>query len=144
MLIMAGKVCDPLAAMKPEHCPVRVTVGVIGGKWKPLILFYLKHRTMRFNEFRRMIPDASQKMLTQQLRDLERAGIITRKIYPEVPPRVEYSLSSDGETLRPVLAAMASWGQKYRLHGRARVRAWKRSPENGLHRPKNNGRTTHV
>ena len=111
---MALKVCDPLVAMKPEDCPVRATVGVIGGKWKPLILFYLKHRTMRFNEFRRMIPEATHKVLTQQLRDLERAGIVTRKIYPEVPPRVEYSLSADGQSLRPVLAAMAAWGMKYR------------------------------
>ena len=111
--IMPPKICDPLAAMKPEDCPVRATVGVIGGKWKPLILFYLKHRRMRFNEFRRMIPEATHKVLTQQLRDLERAGIVTRKIYPEVPPRVEYSLSADGQSLRPVLAAMAAWGMKY-------------------------------
>src|SRR5215472_3989324 len=107
---MASRVCDPLVAMKPEDCPVRVTVSVIGGKWKPLILFYLKHRTMRFNEFRRMIPEATKKVLTQQLRALERDGIITRKIYPEVPPRVEYSLSEYGESLRPVLASMADWG----------------------------------
>ena len=79
-----------------------------------MILFYLKHRTMRFNEFRRMIPDATHKVLAQQLRDLERAGIITRTVYPEVPPKVEYSLSADGQTLRPVLAAMAEWGLKYR------------------------------
>jgi DNA-binding HxlR family transcriptional regulator len=77
---MSTKVCDPLIAMKPENCPVRATVGVICGKWKPLILFYLKHRTMRFNEFRRMIPEAKHKVLTQQLRDLERAGIVIQKV----------------------------------------------------------------
>lgn len=122
---MPKEVCDPLVAMKPENCPVRVTVGVIGGKWKPLILFYLKHRTMRFNEFRRMIPDATHKMLTHHLRDLERAGIITRKIYPEVPPKVEYTLSAYGQSLRPVLAAMANWGVKYRARHPVSVKPWK-------------------
>ena len=111
---MAKRICDPLIPMKPEDCPIRCTIDVVGGKWKPLILFYLKNRTMRFNELRRMIPDASHKMLTQQLRDLEKADIIQRRIYPEVPPRVEYSLSENGQTLRPVLSAMAEWGQKYR------------------------------
>lgn len=98
--------------MTPEKCPVRATLSVIGGKWKPLILFYLQHRTMRFNEFLRMIPDATHKVLTQQLRDLERAGIVVRKAYAEVPPKVEYSLSTNGDTLRPVLGAMAAWGMK--------------------------------
>ncbi len=93
---------------------MQVTVDVIAGKWKPLILFYLKHRTIRFSELRRLIPDATHKMLAQQLRDLERAGVVTRKVYPEVPPRVEYSLSPYGQTLRPVLSAMADWGDKYR------------------------------
>lgn len=125
---MAKRGCDPLVAMKPEDCPVRATVDVIGGKWKPLILFYLKHRTMRFNEFRRMIPDATHKMLAQQLRDLERAEVIIRKVYPEVPPRVEYSLSASGETLRPVLAAMAEWGEGYRQRHPAKVKSWKQPP----------------
>ena len=136
---MASRVCDPLVAMKPEDCPVRVTVSVIGGKWKPMILFYLKNRTMRFNEFRRMIPDATHKVLAQQLRDLEKAGIITRKVYPEVPPRVEYSLSAYGQTLRPVLTAMANWGLKYREQHPVKV--WKQSPASSA---KDNGRTAHA
>jgi DNA-binding HxlR family transcriptional regulator len=110
---MATKAPDSLMTMTPEDCPVRATVAVIGGKWKPLILHYLKHKTMRFNEFRRVLPGAKHKVLSQQLRDLERAGIVTRKVYPEVPPRVEYSLSANGQSLRPVLAVMAAWGTKY-------------------------------
>lgn len=133
---MAGKVCDPLSAMRPEDCPVRATVKVIGGKWKPLILFYLKHRTMRFNEFRRMIPEATHKMLTQQLRDLERAGIVTRKVYATVPPKVEYSLSRQGETLRPVLAAMAAWGLKY--HSQPHFQG---SPQSPMSNSRNGSRT---
>jgi len=78
---------------------------------------------MRFNEFRRMIPDATHKVLVQQLRDLERSEIIIRKVYPEVPPKVEYSLSPGGETLRPVLAAMAVWGKKYRQQHPAGAKA---------------------
>jgi len=111
---MARETCDPLVSFTPENCPVRTTMRVIGGKWKPLILFYLKHRAMRFGEFRRMIPDATQKVLTQQLRELEEARIVTRTVYPQVPPKVEYSLSAQGETLRPVMEAMAEWGTKYR------------------------------
>lgn len=102
---------------------MQITVDVIAGKWKPLILFYLKYRTIRFSELRRLIPNATHKMLAQQLRDLERAGIVTRKVYPEVPPRVEYSLSEYGQSLRPVLAAMADWGDKYRQHYPALLRA---------------------
>lgn len=132
--------------MKPEDCPVRATVGVIGGKWKPLILFYLKHRTVRFNELRRMIPDATHKMLTQQLRELERDDIITRKVYPEIPPKVEYSLSGEGQTLRPVLAAMAAWGQKYRQRHPAPVRAKaiESSVATSIAKPRGNGRAAHA
>ena len=141
---MAKKGCDPLVAMKPEDCPVRVTVDVIGGKWKPLILFYLKHRTMRFSEFRRMIPDATHKVLTQQLRDLERAQIITRKVYPEVPPRVEYSLAADGQKLRPVLAAMADWGEDYRQRYPSRVKSWKPPGAARISDPKSNERSAQM
>ncbi|HVH88503.1 MAG TPA: helix-turn-helix domain-containing protein [Terriglobales bacterium] len=141
---MATRGCDPLVAMKPEDCPVQVTVDVIAGKWKPLILFYLKHRTVRFNELRRMIPEATHKMLTQQLRDLERAGIVTRKIYPEIPPRVEYSLSPEGQTLKPILAAMAEWGEKYREQHPQNVKRWKRLGMSSTDRPENNGTTANL
>lgn len=89
----------------------------IGGKWKPIILYYLKEGTKRFAELARYIPQASGKVLTAQLRELERDGIIRRKIFPTVPPKVEYSLTVLGKSLRPVLEALADWGQ---THGRKR------------------------
>ena len=95
-------------------CPVEVTVNLIGSKWKVLILRELIKGTKRFGELHRCIRGGvSQKMLTQQLRDMERDGLITRKIYPEVPPRVEYSLTELGLTLKPILNAMHDWGLSY-------------------------------
>jgi DNA-binding HxlR family transcriptional regulator len=98
--------------MKLEECPVHRTLKFIGGKWKPIILFYLKEGTKRSSELSRRIPQASPKVLTQQLRELERDGVIRRKIHPAVPPRVEYSLTQLGNSLRPVLQAMCDWGMK--------------------------------
>jgi DNA-binding HxlR family transcriptional regulator len=100
--------------MKIADCPVRVTADVVGGKWKPLILLGLKGRPRRFNELRRLVPEASHKVLTQQLRDLERGGIIARTVYRERSPRVEYAFSEYGESLRPILEAMAAWGAAHR------------------------------
>jgi Predicted transcriptional regulators len=102
--------------MDPEECPVSAAVQVIGGKWKPVILFNLREGAKRFSELRRAIPAATQKMLTQQLRELESDGIIERKVFPVIPPHVEYSLSPHGRTLRTVLAAMCDWGHKHRVH----------------------------
>ncbi len=99
--------------MDLRDCPVKTTADVISGKWKPLILFCLKPGTQRYSELRRRIAGPSHKVLTQQLRQLERDGIVTRKVYPSVPPKVEYSLSRYGKTLIPVLDAMATWGQKH-------------------------------
>lgn len=96
-----------------DRCPVTAAVDVIGGKWKPLILYYLLQRTHRFGELRRAIPGVTQQMLTAQLRELEAAGVVHREIYREVPPKVEYSLTPLGESLRSVLEPMLAWGTLY-------------------------------
>ena len=98
---------------KRYECPVEATLDVIGGKWKPLILFYLLGETRRFGELRRLMPDVTQRMLTKHLRELEGARIVHREVYREVPPKVEYSLTELGRTLEPVLTMMLEWGQKY-------------------------------
>jgi DNA-binding HxlR family transcriptional regulator len=99
--------------MDLSSCPVKITVDVIGGKWKPLIIFFLKSGPKRYSELRKEIPGPTHKVLTQQLRQLERDGIVKRKIFPQVPPRVEYSLASHGRALIPTLASMARWGAKH-------------------------------
>ncbi|MDO5640597.1 MAG: helix-turn-helix domain-containing protein [Neisseria sp.] len=93
--------------------PVNTTLDIIGGKWKPAIVFHLMQGTRRFNELRRLMPEASQRMLTLQLRELEAAGIVHRRDYAEMPPKVEYSLTEFGHTLLPVVQAMYDWGNTY-------------------------------
>ena len=95
-------------------CPVATTVQLIGNKWKLLILRNLLARPWRFNELRKSLDGISQKVLTESLRSMESDGIIIRTVYAEVPPRVEYSLSELGETLRPILDAMQVWGREYK------------------------------
>lgn len=97
----------------PRGCPVEVTLEVVGGKWKGVILYHLLSGTRRFNEFRRLMPDITQRMLTLQLRELEDGGVVHREIYKEVPPRVEYSLTEFGRTLEPIINLMRDWGEKY-------------------------------
>ena len=98
---------------KTEYqCTVAVTLEVIGGKWKAVILWHLSHKTLRFSQLQRRLPGVTQKMLTQQLRELERDGMIHREVYPEVPPRVEYSLTAEGRTLLPLLTLMCTWGRQ--------------------------------
>lgn len=97
----------------PE-CPVATTVQLIGNKWKLLILRNLRMRPWRFNELQKSLKRISQKVLTESLRSMEADGIIVRTIYAEVPPRVEYSLSELGETMRPILDAMEKWGNDYK------------------------------
>ena len=94
-------------------CPVDAILGVIGGKYKPIILFHLMDGTLRFSELKRFLPQATPKMLTQQLRELEADGIIHREVYPVVPPKTEYSLTDFGHTMAPVLNAMCEWGKKH-------------------------------
>jgi DNA-binding HxlR family transcriptional regulator len=100
--------------LKPSPCPVTTTLSVIGGKWKPIILYTVYKETRRFSEIRKLIPTISQKMLTQQLRELEADDIIHRRVYPVVPPKVEYSLTEYGRTLMPILDAMVAWGEKHK------------------------------
>ena len=95
------------------RCGVEITLNLIGGKWKGLILWHLCQKTLRFSQLRRRINGITQKMLTQQLRELERDNLVHRKVYPEVPPRVEYSMTEEGLSLEPVLNEMCKWGQKY-------------------------------
>ena len=95
------------------YCPVEATVDLIGGKYKAVILWHLSGGTKRFGEFRRLMQKIKEKMLAQQLRDLESDGLITRTVYPVVPPKVEYNLSTAGTTIVPVLQAMCDWGKSY-------------------------------
>lgn len=95
-------------------CPVATTVSLIGSKWKLLILRDLMSRPWRFNELKKDLDGISQKVLTDSLRSMEADGIITRTVYPEVPPRVEYALSELGESMRPIIKAMEIWGTEYK------------------------------
>ena len=95
-------------------CPVETTLMIIGDKWKVLILRDLMNGTMRFGELKKSIGTVSQKVLTAQLRDMEEKGLLTRKVYAEVPPRVEYTLTKTGYSLKPVLDAMWAWGAEYK------------------------------
>lgn len=101
--------------VNPDGIPgIEAALGVIGGKWKILILWHLAIRTSRYGELRRQIPGITEKMLIQQLRELERDGIIERQVFPTVPPRVEYAFSAYGTSLKPVLCALRSWGMQHR------------------------------
>ncbi len=97
---------------KVYSCAIAASVDIVGGKWKTSILLHLRDRTMRFGELQRGV-DISQKVLTQQLKELEKDGIVRRQVYAEVPPRVEYSLSAYGQTLQPVLDALYTWGRQH-------------------------------
>ena len=101
-------------------CPVATTVQLIGSKWKMLILRHLVARPWRFNELKKNLEGISQKVLTDSLRSLEEDGIVTRTVYPEVPPRVEYSLSELGDSMRPIIKAMEDWGIGYQEKVRRR------------------------
>lgn len=96
-------------------CPVTATLGVIGGKWKPIILYCLTSGTKRFGELSVRIPTISRKVLTEQLKSLEEDGLVLRKQYKEIPPRVEYSLTEMGESLSPIFNQMEVWGNKHVL-----------------------------
>lgn len=110
---MANEVRDRIDLMT-INCEKELTLAVIGGKWKLIILWHLGLKgTKRFSELKKLIPHITQKMLTNQLRELEEDQLVFRKVYPEVPPRVEYSLTEHGESLVPVLKMMYNWGKNY-------------------------------
>ncbi len=110
--------------MEPEHsgtCPVEVVLHLLGGKWKPMILHHLNRGTHRFGQLRRLLPGATQQMLTVHLRELERDGLVHREVYAQVPPKVEYSLTEVGRSLGPVVGSMARWGEAYSREKAART-----------------------
>ena len=95
------------------NCPVEAALSLIGGKYKPIIIFHLIDNTLRYSELQKIMPQATPKMLAQQLRELEADGIISRKVYPVVPPKTEYSLTEYGNSLAPIVQSMCDWGKKY-------------------------------
>ncbi len=96
-----------------DNCPVAATLELIGGKYKALILWHLSEKKLRFSELRKAVQNATPKMLTQQLRELENCKLIHREVYPVIPPKVEYSLTETGRSLLPILVAMRDWGAEY-------------------------------
>lgn len=95
------------------QCSMELTLDLIGGKWKALILWHLRTETLRFSELKRTLPKITQKMLTQQLRELEGSGLISRFVYTQIPPKVEYSLTPMGNSLLPILESLCNWGHSY-------------------------------
>ncbi|ENC6710345.1 winged helix-turn-helix transcriptional regulator [Vibrio harveyi] len=96
-------------------CPVEAALELIGGKWKGMILYHLLGNTLRFNELKRRVGNVTQRMLTKQLKELESNGLVHRKVYAEVPPKVEYRLTDAGMTLEPILLSLKNWGDIYAL-----------------------------
>lgn len=96
-------------------CPVEATLELIGGKWKGIVLYYLLDGRLRFSELKRQIGCVTQRMLTKQLRELEESGLVKRFVYAEVPPRVEYELTTEGESLKPILISLKEWGETHAL-----------------------------
>lgn len=94
------------------NCPVEAALDIIGGKWKAILLFRILEETRRFGELRKLVPGMTQRMLTNQLRELEQDGLIARKVYPQVPPKVEYSITNFGASLEPVLQELRKWAEK--------------------------------
>jgi DNA-binding HxlR family transcriptional regulator len=107
---------DKVSLSNLQNCPVTATMGLIGGKWKILILYLIFNDINRFGKMGMVLKDISKQMLTSQLRELENDGIIERKIYPEIPPRVEYFLSEKGRSLLPIINMMRDWGNEHLLN----------------------------
>ncbi|MDQ0189803.1 helix-turn-helix transcriptional regulator [Alicyclobacillus cycloheptanicus] len=108
--------------IKPQLCQVQDALSILGGKWKPMILLFLMlEGTMRYRDLKQALPGITPKMLTSQLRELEQEELISRKVYPQVPPKVEYSITAYGMTLRPILDAMHAWSVEHMARKAARV-----------------------
>lgn len=110
-MIIDGKELEVRMNGNTYFCAMDLTMSFIGGKWKAVVLWYLKSGRKRFGELRKHVPGISEKMLSLQLRELEKDGIVKRTVFPEVPPRVEYELTAEGKTLAPALDAIAEWGR---------------------------------
>ena len=108
-----------MGILKTEYpCALTMAMDLVGGKWKMVMLWHLRHGVLRFSELKRLLPGITQKMFTQQLRELEESGLIFRTVYPVVPPKVEYGLSEEGHALVPSLVKLCSWGNDYaKTHG---------------------------
>jgi DNA-binding HxlR family transcriptional regulator len=110
-MIIDGKEVGMSLNGKTYHCALDITMSFIGGKWKTVVLWYLRKEPKRFSELKKLMPDITEKMLSIQLKQLEKDGILSRSVFAEVPPRVEYSLTQEGKTLLPVLEELALWGR---------------------------------
>ena len=111
-MIIEGKEYEFQMDGRVFHCALDITMNYIGGKWKTVVLWYLRKDAKRFSELKRHIPEITEKMLSIQLKQLEKDGIVSRKVYAEVPPKVEYCLTEEGKSLIPLLEEMASWGRE--------------------------------
>jgi DNA-binding HxlR family transcriptional regulator len=105
-----------------QRCPVRTAIEVLSGRWKPLIVYYLRFQTRRFSQLQRLIPEAPRQVLAQQLRQLERDGIVRRTVYPTAPPKVEYSLTEAGRGLEGILDSLEAWGESLLRRSEAECR----------------------
>ncbi|HXB98137.1 MAG TPA: helix-turn-helix domain-containing protein [bacterium] len=114
-MIFRGKQLTVRLKDKDFHCALDVTMAFVGGKWKAVLLWYLRPGPQRFSALKRQMPEITEKMLSLQLKALEKDGLVLRKVYAEVPPRVEYKLSPEGRSLEAILKAMAAWGRRKSL-----------------------------
>jgi DNA-binding HxlR family transcriptional regulator len=119
---MNDSVRGPRRRAVKTGCAVEATMSVVGGLWKPVLVFHLLEGRVRFNALCRLTPNATARMITLQLRELEADGVIRRIVYPEVPPRVEYELTDFGRTLEPVLLSLRNWGEAFQQRGDAEIK----------------------
>jgi DNA-binding HxlR family transcriptional regulator len=140
-MIYKGENIEVRLGGRTFHCALDITMAFVGGKWKAVVLWYIRDKPMRFGELKRQIPEITEKMLSLQLKRLESDGLVARKAFAEVPPRVEYSLTLEGRTLRPVLKALALWGRKKGAKDGAMVRQARKQTLELLKKPR---RKTHA